>query len=121
MGLDAEGIKMLAMQHQKEQYDNQQEDEEEDYRHSPQNIDQEMEEKLKMLNEEDSKQEEDEYKGEDDEDQLIDIDNLNDKEKVMLWQYLHDEYQKDPNSLPMDKETVEQFLNDNYELVQRYT
>lgn len=44
--------------------------------------------------------------GEDDEDQLIDIAGLEDHEKAILLQYLHDEYQKNPDSLPMPKEVV---------------
>ena len=59
-----------------------------------------------------------EYGGEEDEDQLIDIDNLNDNEKVILIQYLQDEYAKDPDNLPMPREVIEQFLEDNKELVE---
>lgn len=59
-----------------------------------------------------------EDQGEDDEDQLIDIDNLKDNEKAILIQYLHDEYQKNPDQLPMPKEMVEQFLLDNKDLVE---
>ena len=61
-------------------------------------FDEEMAMKLAQLNEQDGDEdqqliqneygEEAEAEGEDDEDQLIDIDNLNDKEKAILMQYL---------------------------------
>ena len=61
-----------------------------------------------------------EGEGEDDEeDELIDIDHLADNEKVVLWHYLSEEYQKNPDHLPMPRDIVEQFLADNQELVQR--
>ena len=44
---------------------------------------------------------------------MIDIDNLNDNEKAILFQYLQDEYQKNPDQLPMPKDVIEQFLSDN--------
>ena len=53
---------------------------------------------------------EEEDKGEDDddeEDQYFDIDNLNDDEKAILMQYLQEEYEKNPDSLPMPKEQYE--------------
>lgn len=57
--------------------------------------------------------------GEEEEEELIDIDNLADNEKVVLWHYLSEEYQKNPDQLPMPRDIVEQFLADNQELVQR--
>lgn len=61
-----------------------------------------------------------EAEGEDDEeDELIDIDHLADNEKVVLWHYLSEEYQKNPDQLPMPRDIVEQFLADNQELVER--
>ena len=61
-----------------------------------------------------------EAEGEDDEDdELIDIDHLADNEKVVLWHYLSEEYQKNPDQLPMPRAIVEQFLADNQELVER--
>ena len=77
-----------------------------------------MAQQLRQLNnEEDENGEDDEDMGEDDEEQMIDIDNLNDNEKAILLQYLHDEYQKNPDNLPMSKELVEQFLDDNKDLL----
>lgn len=56
--------------------------------------------------------------GEDDEDQLIDIAGLEDHEKAILLQYLHDEYQKNPDQLPMPKEVVAQLLAENKDMVE---
>lgn len=72
-------------------------------------MDSEMAQQLKHLNDE---EEGDDGEGDDD-DQLIDIDNLQDNEKAILIQYLQDEYQKNPDQLPMPKEVIEQFLHDN--------
>lgn len=49
----------------------------------------------------------------------MDLDNLNDQEKVVVWHYFREEYEKEPYSLPIAKETVEQFLLENQELVER--
>jgi hypothetical protein len=57
--------------------------------------------------------------GEEDEDQLVDIDNLDDNEKAILIQYLQNEYQKNPDQLPMPKEVIEKFLEDNQELIHK--
>jgi hypothetical protein len=46
----------------------------------------------KLQSEDNNGEDEGEDMGEDDDDQLIDIDNLNDDEKAILLQYLHDEY-----------------------------
>ena len=84
----------------------------------------EMQQKLQMIN----RDEEQEYAGEqgqddegegEEEEELIDIDNLADNEKAVLWQYLNEEYQKNPDQLPMPREIVEQFLADNQELADR--
>jgi len=37
----------------------------------------------------------------------LDLDNLNEQEKVVVWHYFREEYEKDPYSLPIAKETVE--------------
>lgn len=76
-------------------------------------MDSEMAQQLKHLNDE---EEGDDGEGDDD-DQLIDIDNLQDNEKAILIQYLQDEYQKNPDQLPMPKEVIEQFLHDNQDLI----
>lgn len=69
-------------------------------------------------NDDEFDQEQDGEQQEDEEgDQLIDIDNLEDNEKAILWQYLHEEYKNNPDQLPMPKEVVEQFLTDNHDLV----
>lgn len=78
-------------------------------------VDDQMARQLQQIDGEDGNEE---YGGEEDEDQLIDIDNLNDNEKVILIQYLQDEYAKDPDNLPMPREVIEQFLEDNKELVE---
>ena len=76
-----------------------------------------MAQKLKELNENDGDQMDpnDEYggEGEDDEDQMIDIENLNDKEKAILMQYLQEEYNNNPNQLPMSREVIENFFAEN--------
>lgn len=56
---------------------------------------------------------------EEEEEELIDIDNLADNEKVVLWHYLSEEYAKNPDNLPMPRDIVEQFLADNEQLVHR--
>ena len=73
-----------------------------------QNLDDEMAQKLKEINqnEEEAKGEEEEEEDEE-EDQYFDIDNLNDDEKAILIQYLQEEYEKNPDSLPMPKEQYE--------------
>jgi hypothetical protein len=47
--------------------------------------------------------EDDQGKGED-EDEYFDLDNLDAEEKAILMQYLQEEYEKNPNSLPMPME-----------------
>ena len=76
-------------------------------------MDSEMAQQLKHLNDDEDG---DEGEGDDD-DQLIDIDNLQDNEKAILIQYLQDEYEKNPDQLPMPKEVIEQFLHDNQDLI----
>lgn len=82
-----------------------------------QDLDDEMVQKLKEINQ--NELEVDEEKEEDEEDQYFDIDNLNDDEKAILMQYLQEEYEKNPDSLPMPKEQYEQLLADNQELLER--
>lgn len=79
-----------------------------------------MAQKLKEINrnEEEVKGEEEEEEDEE-EDQYFDIDNLNDDEKAILIQYLQEEYEKNPDSLPMPKEQYEQLLADNQDLLER--
>lgn len=48
--------------------------------------------------------------GEDNDDQLIDIENLTDEDKVVLIKYLHEQYNQNPDELQMPREFVEQFL-----------
>ena len=46
---------------------------------------------------------------------------MNDKDKIILLQNLHDEYRKNPDwngGLPMSKEEVEHFLQENAALLQ---
>jgi hypothetical protein len=81
-----------------------------------------MAQKLAEINdhEEDGKGEDDEEDDDDEEeDQYFDIDNLNDDEKAILMQYLQEEYEKNPDSLPMPKEQYEQLLADNQDLLER--
>lgn len=71
-----------------------------------------MAQKLKEINqneleEEEAKGEEEEEDEDEEEDQYFDIDNLNDDEKAILMQYLQEEYEKNPDSLPMPKEQYE--------------
>jgi hypothetical protein len=47
----------------------------------------------------------------------VDIDKLDDKEKVILMQYLQEQYRKDPESLPMSREAIEQFFEENQHLL----
>ena len=47
----------------------------------------------------------------------LDTDNLDDKEKALLCRYLQAEYEKDPESLPMPREVVEEFLARNQNLL----
>lgn len=57
----------------------------------------------------------------DDESTEIDLANMNDKDKIILLQYLHDEYRKNPDwngGLPMSKQEVEHFLQENAALLQ---
>ncbi len=68
-------------------------------------------------NDDEFDQEQDGEQEDEEGDQLIDIDNLEDNEKAILWQYLHEEYKNNPDQLPMPKEVVEQFLTDNHDLV----
>ena len=98
-------------------------DEDEDIR----NLDQEMAEKLKEINAEpnpdqNAQQElraassqgpEGEGEEEEDDQELIDIDKLNDQEKAILLHYLQDQYNNNPDQLPMPKEVIEQFIIDN--------
>jgi hypothetical protein len=70
-----------------------------------QDLDDEMAQKLKEINnrnDEDARGEDDDE--DEEEDQYFDIDNLNDDEKAILMQYLQEEYEKNPDSLPMPKE-----------------
>jgi len=79
-----------------------------------------MAEQLNQLNQQEPQEDdeiEDQGEGEDEE-QMIDIDNLNDNEKAILFQYLQDEYQKNPDQLPMPKEVIEKFLADNQHLIE---
>jgi len=50
---------------------------------------------------------------EEDDQELIDIDKLNDQEKAILLHYLQDQYNNNPDQLPMPKEVIEQFIIDN--------
>ena len=50
---------------------------------------------------------------------MIDTDNLDDKEKALLCRYLQAEYEKDPESLPMPREVVEEFLARNQDLLEQ--
>lgn len=93
-----------------------------------------MSEKLKLLNDQrqdglrdnqvpDNDDDEDqEDMGQDmygDEDEpMIDTDNLDEKEKALLCRYLQAEYERDPDSLPMPREVVEEFLARNHELLE---
>ena len=90
------------------------EDEKEDKMHG---FEEEMAQQLNMINSDDQnksqQRNDDEFDqdqdGEEEEegDQLIDIDNLEDNEKAILWQYLHEEYKNNPDKLPMPREVVE--------------
>ena len=53
----------------------------------------------------------------DDDEQMIDTDNLDDHEKALLCRYLQAEYAKNPDSLPMPREVVEEFLARNQDLL----
>ena len=55
----------------------------------------------------------------DEDEPMIDTDNLDDKEKALLCRYLQAEYAKDPDSLPMAREVVEEFLERNRELLEQ--
>lgn len=66
------------------------------------------------VNGEDAEDDED-----DDDDQNIDFDKLNDQEKVILLQYFQDQYNNNPDSLPMPKEMIEQIFADNQSLIQK--
>lgn len=102
-------------------------DEDEDIR----NLDQEMAEKLKEINAEpnpdqnaqqeleddESQGPDDEGEEEEDDQELIDIDKLNDQEKAILLHYLQDQYNNNPDQLPMPKEVIEQFIIDNQDLI----
>ena len=103
----------------------------------------EMSEKLKLLHEQDHDQDderalrqmrqqmeddeddmvEDDDQGQDafgdDDEPMIDTDNLDDKEKALLCRYLQAEYEKDPESLPMPREVVEEFLARNQDLLEQ--
>jgi gamma-glutamylcyclotransferase (GGCT)/AIG2-like uncharacterized protein YtfP len=57
--------------------------------------------------------------GEEDEEPLIDTDNLDDKEKALLCRYLQAEYERDPASLPMPRDVVEEFLRRNRGLLEQ--
>jgi len=48
-------------------------------------------------NDDEFDQEQDGEQEEEEGDQLIDIDNLEDNEKAILWQYLHEEYKNNPD------------------------
>ena len=87
-------------------------------------VDEEMARRLQMIDAEaeagaEDEDEGEEAAGEEEEEELIDIDNLADNEKVVLWHYLSEEYEKNPDNLPMPRDIVEQFLADNQALVQR--
>ena len=85
--------------------------------------DQEVNQEIQIINDGEQADQFDEQivngEEDDEEEELIDIDNLADNEKVVLWHYLSEEYQKNPDQLPMPRDIVEQFLADNQELVQR--
>jgi hypothetical protein len=55
----------------------------------------------------------------DEDEPMIDTDNLDDKEKALLCRYLQAEYERDPDSLPMPREVVEEFLARNHELLEQ--
>lgn len=55
----------------------------------------------------------------DEDEPMIDTDNLDDKEKALLCRYLQAEYERDPDSLPMPREVVEEFLARNRELLEQ--
>ena len=55
---------------------------------------------------------------EEDDQEEIDIDKLNDQEKAILLHYLQDQYNNNPDQLPMPKEVIEQFIADNQDLIQ---
>ena len=90
------------------------EDEKEDKMHG---FEEEMAQQLNMINTDDQdksqQRNDDEFdqdqdvEEEEEGDQLIDIDNLEDNEKAILWQYLHEEYKNNPDQLPMPREVVE--------------
>ena len=65
-----------------------------------------------------SPDDEDEGRGED-EDEYFDLDNLDAEEKAILMQYLQEEYEKNPNSLPMPREQYEQLLADTRDLLEK--
>jgi hypothetical protein len=89
----------------------------------------EMSEQLALLHgparqdDDDDEVEDDDDQGQDgfgeDDEPMIDTDNLDDKEKALLCRYLQAEYEKDPESMPMPREVVEEFLARNQDLLEQ--
>jgi len=69
------------------------------------------------LEDDESQGPDDEGEEEEDDQELIDIDKLNDQEKAILLHYLQDQYNNNPDQLPMPKEVIEQFIIDNQDLI----
>ena len=53
---------------------------------------------------------EDEEEGEEDEEMMIDLDQLDDQNREMLLEYLKQEYDKNPSQFPFPKELIEDFM-----------
>lgn len=47
---------------------------------------------------------------EEDEEMLIDLDQLDDQNRQMLLEYLHQEYEKNPDQFPFPKELIEEYM-----------
>ena len=41
---------------------------------------------------------------------LIDLDQLDDQNRQMLLEYLHQEYEKNPDQFPFPKELIEEYM-----------
>lgn len=91
-------------------------------------LDNEMAEKLKQIGQQDpqgisSDLEEEAPEGageEDDDNHVVDIDKLSLKEKYMVYRYLQDQAAKDPHNLPMSKEEIDRFIQENQQLFEMY-
>lgn len=51
-----------------------------------------------------------EQEEDDDEEMLIDLDQLDDQNRQMLLEYLHQEYEKNPDQFPFPKELIEEYM-----------